>query len=299
MAVISMKKLLEAGVHFGHQTRKWNPKMREYIFGEKNGIHIIDLQKSVKKVEEAYKFIREVVSGKGSVLFVGTKRQAQDSVEEEAKRCGMFFVTQRWLGGTLTNFRTLRKSIERLKELEKMEKEGGFEALLKKEVIKLKKEKVKLEKSLSGIKDMEGIPQAMFVVDIKREKIAVAEAKKLNIPLVAIVDTNCDPNEVDYPIPGNEDAIRAIRLLTNRIAEAALEGRGILAEKEIAAKTKKGEAGEPAEEPQLKEGKGEKPERPDAAPPLVKEEEERKSKEIEKASAKKTEGEEKEKEKKK
>jgi small subunit ribosomal protein S2 len=242
MAVISMKELLEAGVHFGHQTRKWNPKMNPYIFGEKNGIHIIDLQKSAKKVEEAYKFIQEIVSNKGSVLFVGTKRQSHDSIEEEAKRCGMFFVTQRWLGGTLTNFQTIRKSIGRLKELERMEKDGFFETRPKKEVIGLRKEKVKLEKSLGGIKDMEELPQAIFVADTRREKIAVTEARKLGIPLVAIVDTNCNPEEVDYVIPGNDDAIRAIKLLSNKIAEAVLEGKRLLEEKEASLEEKKPEA---------------------------------------------------------
>jgi small subunit ribosomal protein S2 len=261
MAIISMKELLEAGVHFGHQTRKWNPKMNSYIFGEKNGIHIIDLQKSAKKIEEAHKFIREVVSNKGSVLFVGTKRQAQDSIEEEAKRCGMFFLTQRWLGGTLTNFRTIRKSIERLKELERMEKDGSFETLPKKEVIQLGKEKVKLEKYLSGIKDMDELPKAVFVVDTRKEKIAVAETRKLGIPLVAIVDTNCNPEEVDYIIPGNDDAIRAIKLISGKIAEAVLEGKSLLEEKEAAGEEKKREEEKREEEVKVEE-KPEKPARP-------------------------------------
>lgn len=225
MSVISMKQLLEAGVHFGHQTRRWNPKMAEYIFTERNGIYIIDLQKTVKKVEEAYDFVREISVGGHDVLFVGTKKQAQDSIEEEAKRCNMYFVNQRWLGGMLTNFKTIRKRIERLNELEKMEQEGTFEVLPKKEVIKLRQEKEKLEKFLGGIKNMKRIPGALFVVDPRKEKIAVAEAKSLGIPVVAIVDTNCDPEEVDYVIPGNDDAIRAVKLLAGKMADAILEGR--------------------------------------------------------------------------
>ncbi len=233
MTVISMEELLEVGVHFGHQTQKWNPKMSPYIFGEKNGVYIIDLQKSVKKIEEAYNFVKEVVMAGESVLFVGTKRQARYSIEEEAKRCGMFFVNQRWLGGTLTNFQTIRKSIQRLKELEKMEEEGRFDSLLKKEVISLRKEKDKLEKSLGGIKNMNRLPGLMFVVDSRREKIAVAEARKLSIPLVAVVDTNCDPEEIDYVIPGNDDAIRAINLLVSKIAEAVLEGKSVLEKEKV------------------------------------------------------------------
>jgi small subunit ribosomal protein S2 len=223
MAVISMKQLLEAGVHFGHQTRRWNPKMARYIFTERNGIYIIDLQKTVKKVEEAYNYVRDIATDGGTVLFVGTKKQAQDSVKEEAERSGMYFVNQRWLGGTLTNFSTIRKRINRLKELEKMQENGTFEVLPKKEVILLKKEMERLEKFLGGIKDMERLPDALFVIDPRKERIAIAEARKLNIPIVAIVDTNCDPDEVDVVIPGNDDAIRAVKLLTAKMADAIIE----------------------------------------------------------------------------
>ncbi|AFV11336.1 30S ribosomal protein S2 [Thermacetogenium phaeum DSM 12270] len=225
MAIISMKQLLEAGVHFGHQTRRWNPKMAPYIFTERNGIYIIDLQKTVKKMEEAYNFIKEVVSEGKSVLFVGTKKQAQDSVREEAERCGMFYVNVRWLGGMLTNFQTIRKRIERLRELEKMEETGHFELLPKKEVTKLQAEKEKLLRFLGGIKDMDELPGALFIVDTRKEHIAVCEARKLGIPTVGIVDTNCDPDEIDYVIPGNDDAIRAVRLLTSKIADAVLEAK--------------------------------------------------------------------------
>ncbi|MDI3477028.1 MAG: small subunit ribosomal protein [Thermoanaerobacterium sp.] len=225
MSVISMKQLLEAGVHFGHQTRRWNPKMAPYIFTERNGIYIIDLQKTVKKIEEAYDFIKEVVSNNGTVLFVGTKKQAQDSVKEEAERCGMYYVNQRWLGGMLTNYKTIRSRVERLKELKQMEEDGTFDVLPKKEVIKLKKEKEKLEKYLGGIENMNGIPSVLFVVDPKKEAIAIAEAKNLDIPIVAIVDTNCDPEEVDYPIPGNDDAIRAVKLIASKIADAVIEAK--------------------------------------------------------------------------
>ncbi len=225
MSVISMKQLLEAGVHFGHQTRRWNPKMAEFIFTERNGIYIIDLQKTVKKVEEAYNFIKEVSASGKDILFVGTKKQAQESIESEAIRANMFYVNQRWLGGMLTNFKTIRKRIERLNELEKMEEDGTFEVLPKKEVIKLKAEKEKLEKNLGGIKNMNGAPGALFVVDPRKEKIAIQEAHILGIPIVAIVDTNCDPEEVDYPIPGNDDAIRAVKLLTSKIADAIIEAR--------------------------------------------------------------------------
>ncbi|MGI5998665.1 MAG: 30S ribosomal protein S2 [Lutispora sp.] len=225
MSVISMKQLLEAGVHFGHQTRRWNPKMAEYIFTERNGIYIIDLQKTVKKVEEAYEFIKEVAASGKSILFVGTKKQAQESIEFEAVRCDMFYVNQRWLGGMLTNFKTIKKRIERLKELEQMENDGTFEILPKKEVIKLKAEKEKLEKNLNGIKNMNDLPGAIFIVDPRKEKIAIQEAHILGIPVVAIVDTNCDPEEVDYPIPGNDDAIRAVKLLTSKIADAVIEAR--------------------------------------------------------------------------
>ena len=225
MAVISMKQLLEAGVHFGHQTRRWNPKMAEYIFAERNGIYIIDLQKTVKKVEEAYDFVRSIAADGGEVLFVGTKKQAQDSIKEEAERVGMYYVNARWLGGMLTNFGTIKKRIERLKQLYKMEEEGTFELLPKKEVTNLKNEEEKLEKYLGGIKEMKDIPACMFIVDPKKEKIAVQEAHKLNIPIVAIVDTNCDPEEVDFPIPGNDDAIRAVKLIASAISNAILEGR--------------------------------------------------------------------------
>jgi small subunit ribosomal protein S2 len=225
MAVISMKQLLEAGVHFGHQTRRWNPKMEKYIFTERNGIYIIDLQKTVKKVEEAYNFVRSVAENNGSILFVGTKKQAQDSVKEEAERCGMFYINQRWLGGTLTNFETIQKRIRRLHELEKMAEDGTFDVLPKKEVILLNKEKARLEKFLGGIKNMKRLPDALFVIDPRKERIAVAEARKLGIPIIGIVDTNCDPDEIDYVIPGNDDAIRAVKLLTSKMADAVLEGR--------------------------------------------------------------------------
>ncbi|MZP30563.1 30S ribosomal protein S2 [Heliobacterium undosum] len=224
MAVISMKQLLEAGVHFGHQTRRWNPKMAPYIFTERNGIYIIDLQKTVRKVDEAYNFIREVATQGKKILFVGTKKQAQDSVKEEAERCGMYYVNQRWLGGMLTNFQTIQKRISRLRELEKMEADGTFEVLPKKEVSKLLHEKEKLERFLGGIKDMKDLPGAIFVIDPRKERIAVAEARRLGIPLVGIVDTNCDPDEIDYVIPGNDDAIRAVKLLTAKMADAVMEG---------------------------------------------------------------------------
>ena len=225
MAVISMKQLLEAGVHFGHQTRRWNPKMAEYIFTERNGIYIIDLQKTAKKIEEAYAFIRDVALDGKDILFVGTKKQAQEAITEEAKRIGMYYVNNRWLGGMLTNFKTIRKSIDRLYQLQKMEEDGTFELLPKKEVMKLKKEMEKLEKNFGGIKEMKDMPGALFVVDPRKEKIAIAEAKRLNIPVVAIVDTNCDPEEVDYVIPGNDDAIRAVKLIVECIANAVLEAK--------------------------------------------------------------------------
>lgn len=225
MSVISMKQLLEAGVHFGHQTRRWNPKMAEYIFTERNGIYIIDLQKTVKKVEEAYYFIREVAMSGEDVLFVGTKKQAQDAIKEEADRGEQFFVNNRWLGGMLTNFKTIRKRIDRLNQLNDMEKNGVFEVLPKKEVIKLKKEMEDLEKNLGGIKNMKRIPGAMFVVDPRKERNAILEARKLGIPVVAIVDTNCDPDEVDYVIPGNDDAIRAVKLIAAKLCDAIIEGR--------------------------------------------------------------------------
>ncbi|HOV78745.1 MAG TPA: 30S ribosomal protein S2 [Bacillota bacterium] len=225
MAVISMKQLLEAGVHFGHQTRRWNPKMASYIFTDRNGIYIIDLQKTVKKVEEAYNFVKQLSAEGETILFVGTKKQAQEAVKEEAERCGMFYVNQRWLGGMLTNFQTIRRRIDRLHELEKMEAEGTMEVLPKKEVAELIHEKERLQKFLGGIKEMRKLPGALFVIDPRKERIAVAEARKLGIPIVAIVDTNCDPDEVDYVIPGNDDAIRAVRLLTGKMAEAVLEGK--------------------------------------------------------------------------
>ena len=225
MSVISMKQLLEAGVHFGHQTRRWNPKMKEYIFTERNGIYIIDLQKTVKKAEEAYNFVRSVAEAGDSILFVGTKKQAQESIEQEAKRCEMFYVNQRWLGGMLTNFKTIQTRIAKLRKIEKMEADGDFAYLPKKEDIKLKAEQEKLEKNLSGIKDMKKLPGAMFVVDPRKEHIAVMEARALGIPVVAIVDTNCDPDEVDYAIPGNDDAIRAVKLIASKMADAVLEGR--------------------------------------------------------------------------
>ncbi len=225
MSVVSMKSLLEAGVHFGHQTRRWNPKMAPYIFTERNGIYIIDLQKTVKMVETAYDFVREIVAEGGEILFVGTKKQAQEAIEAEAKRCNMPYVNQRWLGGMLTNYKTIKKRIDRLHELGKMEEEGIFDVLPKKEVIKLKHERDRLEKFLGGIKDMERIPDAIFVVDPRKERNAVREAQILGIPVVAIVDTNCDPDEIDYIIPGNDDAIRAVKLLTETMANAVLEGR--------------------------------------------------------------------------
>ncbi len=225
MAVVSMKQLLEAGVHFGHQTRRWNPKMAEYIFTERNGIYIIDLQKTVKKIEEAYFFIRDIAAQGQDVLFVGTKKQAQESIKEEAERVGMYYVNARWLGGMLTNFKTIQKRIDRLEKLHKMEQDGVFDLLPKKEVVKLRLETEKLEKFLGGIKNMKKLPGAIFVVDPRKERIAIAEARKLGIPIVAIVDTNCDPDEVDYVIPGNDDAIRAVKLMASIVSNAILEGR--------------------------------------------------------------------------
>ena len=225
MAVISMKQLLEAGVHFGHQTRRWNPKMATYIFTERNGIYIIDLQKTVKKLEEAYFFVRDMAASGESILFVGTKKQAQDAIKEEAERCGQFYVNARWLGGMLTNFKTMRTRIARLNQLQKMQADGTFDLLPKKEVIKLQLEIAKLEKYLGGVKEMKKLPGALFVVDSRKEKNAIAEARKLNIPIVAIVDTNCDPDEIDYVIPGNDDAIRAVKLIAGAMANAVLEGK--------------------------------------------------------------------------
>ncbi|WP_391121329.1 30S ribosomal protein S2 [Psychrobacillus sp. L3] len=225
MSVISMKQLLEAGVHFGHQTRRWNPKMKKFIFVERNGIYIIDLQKTVKKLEEAYDFMRQVGQDGGKVLFVGTKKQAQEAIKEEAERSGNYYINQRWLGGTLTNFGTIQKRVARLKAIEKMEEDGTFDVLPKKEVVQLKKQHERLVKFLGGIRDMKAVPDVMFVVDPRKERIAVAEARKLNIPLVGIVDTNCDPDEIDYVIPANDDAIRAVKLLTAKMADALLEAR--------------------------------------------------------------------------
>ena len=234
MAALTMKELLEAGVHFGHQTKRWNPKMQKYIFGERNGIYIIDLQKTLKKFREAYAFVRELSAGGGTALFIGTKKQAQETVFEEATRCGQFYVNQRWLGGTLTNFATIRKSIARLKKLEEMKETGEFERVPKKEALELDREREKLQKALVGIKTMESLPSSVFIIDPRKEKIAVAEAQRLGIPIVAIVDTNCDPTGIDYAIPGNDDAIRAVRLITSRIADAINEGRGTLGKDESA-----------------------------------------------------------------
>ena len=225
MSVVSIKQLLEAGVHFGHHTRRWNPKMAEYIFTERNGIYIIDLQKTIKKFEEAYMFAREIASEGGNILFVGTKKQASDAIREEAERCGMYFVNVRWLGGMLTNYKTIKMSINRLKSLEKMQEDGTFDMLPKKEVAGLQKEMANLERNLGGIKTMEGLPAAIFIVDPRKEHNAVLEAKKLGIPVIAIVDTNCDPDDADYVIPGNDDAIRAIRLIASVIADAVIEGK--------------------------------------------------------------------------
>ena len=225
MSIVSIKQLLEAGVHFGHHTRRWNPKMAEYIFTERNGIYIIDLQKTIKKFEEAYMFVRDTAAEGGSVLFVGTKKQAADAIREEAERCGMYYVNVRWLVGMLTNYKTIKMSIERLRSLEKMQEDGTFDMLPKKEVAALQKEMFNLEKNLGGIKNMKGLPSAVFIVDPRKEHNAVLEAKKLGIPVVAIVDTNCDPDDADYVIPGNDDAIRAIRLISSVIADAVLEGK--------------------------------------------------------------------------
>lgn len=226
--VITMKELLEAGVHFGHQVKRWNPKMKKYIFGERNGIYIIDLQKTVKMFEDAYNFIREISSKGKPVLFVGTKKQAQDVIIEEAQRAQSFFINQRWLGGILTNFKTIRQSIQKLRNIEKMQEDGTYELLTKKEVAKLETERLRLVKNLGGVKDMNAFPGAIFIIDPKKERLAIAEARRLSIPIVAVVDTNCNPDEIDYVIPGNDDAIRTIRLLTSKIADAVIEGKGIL-----------------------------------------------------------------------
>ena len=245
MGVVSMKQLLECGVHFGHQTRRWNPKMKPFIFTERNGIYIIDLQKTVKGLEKAYDFVREIAKSGGNVLFVGTKRQAQDSIRDEATKAGQFYINQRWLGGLLTNFTTIRRRVMRMAELEQMEEDGSINKYPKKEVIQLRKEREKLEKYLSGIKDMRDIPDALFVIDPRRETIAVLEARKLGIPVIAIVDTNCDPDVIDYPIPGNDDAIRAIELIVGLMANAYIEGRqGLEARVEEAAEEAAPEAEE-------------------------------------------------------
>jgi len=229
--IISMKELLEAGVHFGHQTRRWNPKMKPYIFGARNGIHIIDLQKTVRLLKTTYEFIVRIVSEGHSVLFVGTKKQANDSIVEESERCGMFYVVNRWLGGTLTNFQTIRKSIARLKEVEAMKEDGSINRYKKKEILQMEKELLKLKKNLDGIKDMDELPGAIFVIDPKRERIAVREAKKIGVPVVAVADSNCDPDEIDFIIPGNDDAIRAIRLICSKIADACIEGHNLADER--------------------------------------------------------------------
>lgn len=250
MGVVTMKELLEAGVHFGHQVKRWNPKMKKFIFGERNGIHIVDLQKTVKGLEEAYNYVRKASTAGSSVLFVGTKKQAQDAIAEEAQRSGAFYVNNRWLGGMLTNFTTVRKSIERLKKIEAMKEDGTYNVLTKKEVSQLEKERIKLEKNLSGIKDMTALPGALFIIDPRKEKIAIAEAKRLSIPVVAVVDTNCDPDEANYVIPGNDDAIRAIKLLAAKMSDAILEGKGQLAksieEKKESARIKEMAAAEEA-----------------------------------------------------
>lgn len=245
MAVVSMKHLLEAGVHFGHQTRRWNPKMKPYIFTERNGIYILDLQKTLEKIEVAYAFVREVVSQGEQILFVGTKKQAQESIKEEAARCGMPYVNYRWLGGTLTNFETIRRRIAKLNELEVMEEKGLFKLMPKKEVIKLQKEHAKLERNLGGIREMGRLPGAIYIVDPRRERIPIQEARRLGIPIVAIVDTNCDPDEIDYVIPGNDDAIRALSLITRIIADAALEGKEsqTIVEEKITAEGEEAEVG--------------------------------------------------------
>lgn len=240
MASITMKELLEAGVHFGHQTKRWNPKMKQYIFGERNGIYIIDLQKTLRLFKEATQFVTEIASQGKNILFVGTKRQAQDAIAEEAVRCNMFYVNQRWLGGLLTNFMTIQKSIKRLKELDAMATDGRYELLTKKEVTRLERERKALEKNLSGIKNMPGLPHSVFVIDSKNEEIAVAEARRLGIPVIAIVDTNCDPDVIDYVIPGNDDALRAIRLFASKIADSVLEGQGMSKESTATPESEKG-----------------------------------------------------------
>jgi small subunit ribosomal protein S2 len=243
LASITMKELLEAGVHFGHQTKRWNPKMKQYIFGERNGIYIIDLQKTLRLFKEATQFVTDLANQGKTVLFVGTKRQAQDAIQEESQRCGMYYVNQRWLGGLLTNFATIQKSIKRLKELDTMANDGRYELLPKKEVTRLERERTALEKNLSGIKNMPGLPDAIFIIDSKNEEIAVAEARRLGIPVIAIVDTNCDPDVVDYVIPGNDDALRAIRLFAAKISDSVIEGQGMAKEP----RTKTGEGDQEGE----------------------------------------------------
>ncbi len=259
MAVLKMKELLEAGFHFGHRTRRWNPKMKPYVFGARNGIHIIDLQKTVRLFDATYKFVGKIVSEGYSILFVGTKRQSRDSVKEESERCGMFYVINRWLGGTLTNFQTIRKSVARLKELEAMKRDGSINRYKKKEILKMEKELVKLEKNLGGIKDMDELPGAVFVVDPKRDKIAVREARSLKIPVIAIGDSNCDPDEIDFIIPGNDDAIRSIRLICSKIADACIEGHNLAeerlrAEAELQKKQEESEFAGPVTEEDLESG---------------------------------------------
>jgi len=264
MAVITMKQLLEAGVHFGHQTRRWNPKMKKYIFGARNGIYIVDLQKTLRQFKESYRFVRELSSGGGKILFVGTKKQAQESIFEEAQRCSMPYVNHRWLGGMLTNFSTIRKSVGRLKKYETMEEEKNWGSFTKKEILNITKEKEKLSRSLEGIKDMGKLPDAIFIVDTKREEIAVKEARKLGIPVIAVVDTNCDPDVIEYVIPGNDDAIRSIRLFSSKIADAVIEGQQLVGAGEVgmleaqAPADGAGDAGEP--EDLVDEGDAEKPE---------------------------------------
>lgn len=238
MAIVTMKQLLEAGVHFGHQTKRWNPKMAQYIFGARNNIHIIDLQKTLAKIKEAYRFVRNIVANNQTVLFVGTKRQAQEIIKEEAERCGMFYVNQRWWGGMLTNFSTIRQSVERLKKLEQLQQESKSTTFTKKELAKIEKEKLKLVKGLSGIRDMEALPGAIFVIDLPQEAIAVSEAIKLEIPIVALVDTNCDPESITYVIPGNDDAIRSIKLITHLVAEAVVEGKELREKEEVTEEVK-------------------------------------------------------------
>ncbi|RJQ17926.1 MAG: 30S ribosomal protein S2 [Nitrospiraceae bacterium] len=246
--VVTMKELLEAGVHFGHQVKRWNPKMKKYIFGQRNGIYIVDLQKTVKMFEEAYNFVKNLSANGESILFVGTKKQAQDVVIEEAQRSGSFFVNQRWLGGMLTNFTTIKQGIEKLKKIEKMKEDGTYDLLTKKEVARYEGERMRLEKNLSGVKEMKALPGAIFIIDPKKESIAIAEAKNLSIPILALVDTNCDPDGIDYVVPGNDDAIRSIKLITSKIAEAVLEGKSILNKTALEASEKEAIAGKVAEE---------------------------------------------------